>query len=68
MIFKLAQAAEKTWRRLDGHNQLSTFTDGIEVVRSQAQAAAACRLQARTGLPTFEPVSIRDWEVRREKI
>jgi putative transposase len=45
MIFKLAQAAEKTWRRLDGHNQLPkvilgvTFTDGIEVVRSQAAAA-----------------------------
>ena len=47
MIFKLAQAAEKTWRRLDGHNQLPKvilgikFTDGIEVVKSQAQAAAA---------------------------
>jgi putative transposase len=46
MIFKLAQAAEKTWRRLDGHNQLPkvilgvTFTDGIEL-KSQAQAAAA---------------------------
>jgi putative transposase len=46
-IFKLAQAAEKTWRRLDGRNQLPKvilgvkFTDGIEVVRSQAQAAAA---------------------------
>jgi hypothetical protein len=22
MIFKLAEAAEKNWRRLDGHNQL----------------------------------------------
>jgi putative transposase len=47
MIFKLAEAAEKRWRRLDGHNQLPKlilgvrFTDGIEVVRSQAQAAAA---------------------------
>ena len=47
MIFKLAEAAEKSWRRLDGHNQLSKiilgarFTDGIEVVKSQAQAAAA---------------------------
>jgi putative transposase len=47
MIFKLAQAAERTWRRLDGHNQLSKvilgikFADGIEVVKSQAQAAAA---------------------------
>jgi putative transposase len=46
MIFKLAEAAEKSWRRLDGHNQLPKvilgikFTDGIEVLRSQAQAAA----------------------------
>ena len=47
MIFKLAEAAEKSWRRLDGHNQLPKviigvkFTDGIEVVRSQGQTAAA---------------------------
>jgi putative transposase len=47
MIFKLAEAAEKRWRRLNGHNQLPKiilgikFTDGIEVVRSQAQTAAA---------------------------
>jgi putative transposase len=47
MIFKLAEAAEKSWRRLDGHNHLPKvilgvqFPDGIEVVRSQAQAAAA---------------------------
>ena len=39
MIFKLAEAAEKSWRRLDGHNQLPKiilgvgFTDGIEVNR-----------------------------------
>jgi transposase-like protein len=47
MIYKLAQAAEKTWNRLRGHNQLPKviigvkFNDGIEVVKSQAQAAAA---------------------------
>ena len=47
MIFKLAEAAEKSWRRLNGHNQLPKiilgikFSDGIEVVRSQAQTAAA---------------------------
>jgi len=46
MIFKLAQAAEKSWHRLRGHDQLPKvilgvkFNDGIEVVRSQAQAAA----------------------------
>jgi len=47
MIFKLAEAAEKSWRRLNGHTQLPKiilgirFTDGIEVLRSQAQVAAA---------------------------
>jgi putative transposase len=47
MIFKLAEAAEKSWRRLDGHNQLPKvilgvkFADGVEVIRSQVQAAAA---------------------------
>jgi hypothetical protein len=47
IIFKLAEAAEKSWRRLGGHNQLPKiifgvkFTDGIDVVRRQAQAAAA---------------------------
>ena len=47
MIFKLAEAAERSWRRLDGHNQLPKlivgvkFTEGIEVVRSKDQAAAA---------------------------
>ena len=49
MIFKLAEAAEKHWRRLDGHNQLPKvilgvkFTDGIEVVvttDSQPKATA----------------------------
>jgi transposase-like protein len=46
MVFKLAQAAENSWRRLDGHNQLPKlivgvkFIDGIEAVRQQPQAAA----------------------------
>ena len=50
MIFKLAEAAERNWRRLNGHNQLPKiilgikFTDGIGVVRSQAQTAAAWSL------------------------
>jgi putative transposase len=47
MIFKLAEGAKKSWRRLNGHDQLPKiilgikFTDGIEIVRSQAQTAAA---------------------------
>ncbi|KAB2839298.1 MAG: IS256 family transposase [Burkholderiales bacterium] len=47
MVFKLAQSAESSWRRLRGYNQLPKvimgvkFADGIEIVKSQAQAAAA---------------------------
>jgi putative transposase len=48
MIFKLAQEAEKSWRRLDGHNQLPKviqgvkFTDGVEVaIKSTAPQAKA---------------------------
>jgi len=47
MIFKLAQAAEKSWHRLKGYALLPKlilgvkFNDGIEVVRSQMQTAAA---------------------------
>ena len=47
MIFKLAQSAETSWHRLRGYNQLPKiimgvkFNDGIEVVRLQAQTAAA---------------------------
>ncbi|MFL6798083.1 MAG: IS256 family transposase [Xanthobacteraceae bacterium] len=51
MVFKLVDAAQKSWRRLDGHNQLPkliqgvTFTDGIEVAAkpasSKSQTAAA---------------------------
>jgi len=49
MVFKLVEAAQKSWRRLDGHNQLpkvvlgAKFKDGLEVVQSadrQPKAAA----------------------------
>jgi transposase-like protein len=46
MVFKLVEAAQRSWRRLRGYNQLPKvvqgvkFSDGIEVVRPQAQAAA----------------------------
>jgi putative transposase len=46
MVFKLAMAAAKTWRRLNGENQLPkvirgvTFRDGVEVTDTPAQTAA----------------------------
>jgi len=51
MVFKLVEGAQKSWRRLDGHNQLSKivrgvkFTDGLEIPARpeapQAKFAAA---------------------------
>jgi putative transposase len=41
MVFKLVDGAQKTWRRLDGHNQLPKiiqgvkFNDGCEVITKQ---------------------------------
>jgi putative transposase len=49
MVFKLVEAAQRSWRRLDGHNQLpkvvfgAKFTDGLEVIgatENQPKAAA----------------------------
>jgi hypothetical protein len=47
MVFKLVEAAQKTWRRLDGNNQLPKlilgvkFADGLEVVAKQANRQPA---------------------------
>ena len=46
MVFTLVMAAAKTWRRLNGENQLPkvirgvTFRDGVEVTDTPAQTAA----------------------------
>ena len=46
MVFKLVMAAAKTWRRLNGENQLPkvvqgvTFRNGVEVINTPAQNAA----------------------------
>jgi transposase-like protein len=44
MVFKTIQVAQKSWRKLDGRNQLPKiiegikFTDGIETVHDHAAA------------------------------
>ncbi len=44
MVFKMIQAAQKSWRKLDRQNQLPKiiegikFTDGIETVHDHAAA------------------------------
>ena len=45
MVFKLVDGAQKSWRRLDGHNQLPKiiqgvkFTDGLEVAAKPAASS-----------------------------
>ena len=47
MVFKLVEAAQKTWRRLDGNNQLPKlildvkFADGLEVAAKPANRQPA---------------------------
>ena len=47
MVFKLVEAAQNSWRRLDLHNQLpkhllgAKFTDGLEVATTDRQPKAA---------------------------
>ncbi len=47
MVFKLVEAAQRSWRRLDGHNQLpkvvlgAKFNDGLEVAIADRQPRAA---------------------------
>ncbi len=46
MIFKLAEAAEKSWRRLDGHNLLPKLILGVKFanrieIKQQPQTATA---------------------------
>lgn len=47
MVFKLVEAAQKSWRRLDGHTQLpkvvlgAKFTDGVEIANADPQFKAA---------------------------
>ncbi len=46
MVFKLVEGAQKSWRRLDGHNQLPKlilgvkFADGLEVAAKATRQAA----------------------------
>ena len=47
MVFKLVEAAQKSWRRLDGHNQLPKlilgvkFSDGLETTAKPENAQPA---------------------------
>ena len=49
MVFKLVEGAQKSWRRLDGHNQLPKiiqgvkFIDGLEIAAKLTGASSQIR-------------------------
>jgi len=57
MVFKLIQAAQKSWRKLDGQNQLPKVIEGIKVtdgIETQHDHAAA-RSDAVTNISAYLP-------------
>jgi hypothetical protein len=40
MMFKLAEAASKRWRRLNGHEHIISLLEGMKFVNGIQQAAA----------------------------
>ena len=52
MVFKLAQAAEKSWRRLDGHSQLPKLITGVKFIDG-IEAVSQPPLTAYRPSPTF---------------
>lgn len=70
MIFKLAEIAERSWRRLNGPNRLpklilgARFADGIEIVRSRLRIRGSGAMMARetgifAGSATRQPYPLR---------
>jgi transposase-like protein len=48
MVFKLVEAAQKSWRRLDGHNQLPKIIEGVKFIDGIEVAAKPANPQAQT--------------------
>ncbi|MCP3904470.1 MAG: hypothetical protein GY715_12655 [Planctomycetes bacterium] len=40
MVFKLAQAAERSWRKLNGHEQLTHVIHGVQFIDGERKVAA----------------------------
>ena len=74
MIFKLAEAAEKSWRRLNGHNQLPKlilgvkFTDGIESRSSDRKLKPLPPDPFRHQDSAITPWLAQKWQRRCQKI
>jgi putative transposase len=48
MVFKLVEAAQKSWRRLDGYNQLPKLVLGVKFADGLETAATPANLQPAT--------------------
>ena len=48
MVFKLVEGAQKSWRRLDGHNQLPKIIEGVKFIDGLEVAANPTDSQPQT--------------------
>ena len=48
MVFKLVEGAQKSWRRLEGHNKLPKIIDGVKFVDGSEFAAKIDGPQTQT--------------------
>ena len=48
MVFKLIEGAQKSWRRLDGHNHLPKIIEGVKFIDGLEVAAKPADTQAQT--------------------
>ena len=48
MVFKLVEGAQKSWRRLDGHNQLPKIIEGVKFTDGLEAAGKPATFQAQT--------------------
>jgi hypothetical protein len=48
MVFKLVDAAQKSWRRLDGHNQLPKLVQGVRFINGIEVAVNSASSRSQT--------------------
>jgi hypothetical protein len=63
MVFKLVECAQKSWRRLEGHNKLPKIIDGVKFVDGiefAAEIDGPRSLRSRLALATTEKQRAKD--------
>jgi putative transposase len=61
MVFKLLEAVQSSWRRLDGHNQLPRLIQGVKFTDVLEVAATPAAPSSRSGGPLTDQAVTESW-------